>query len=152
MQSVTVKDIAERIQRRGEPLQAAVDRLRNWTKEGIIKPEGEKNPGKGRSRQYGQRALFEAAFVQALVEAGLTATNAGILLEEITPDLSPKVWAAKFKDLIFVFGRSLDATKDGFYRIGPKRLLLKAIDADGPQDFHLIVNLGRIYQHAYPEK
>ena len=47
-QTITAKDIAEKIKKPGEKRQVAVDRLKNWTREGLLKPTGEKHPGKGR--------------------------------------------------------------------------------------------------------
>jgi hypothetical protein len=67
-QTVTTKDIAEKIKRPGEDQQIAVDRLKNWTREGLLKTVGEKNPGKGRSRQYSQSALLDALLLQTLVD------------------------------------------------------------------------------------
>ena len=38
MATLTAGDIAQMIQRPGEELRTAVDRVRNWTKEGLLKP------------------------------------------------------------------------------------------------------------------
>jgi len=40
----------------------------------------------------------------------------------------------------------------GYFRLGPKSRLIEMIDAEGPQAVHLILNLGLIFQQAYPEK
>jgi hypothetical protein len=68
LQTLSVKDIAERIKRPGEELQVTVDRLRNWTDQGLIHQVGEKNPGKGRARRYGRDALLEAALLEVLTD------------------------------------------------------------------------------------
>jgi hypothetical protein len=69
----TVRDIAERVRRPNEDLTAVVDRLRNWTKEGILTHLGPKNPG--RHRRYGQEGLIEAAVLSALADVGLPAVR-----------------------------------------------------------------------------
>jgi hypothetical protein len=74
---LTVRDIAERIRRPGEPLDAVVDRLRNWTKEGLLQAVGEKNPGTGRRRQYTETAVVDALVLSALTELGIPAVRVG---------------------------------------------------------------------------
>src|SRR5690242_8780479 len=69
MATLTVRDIAERVQRPGEDLGAVVDRLRNWTKEGLLEPIGERNPGTGRKRLYPEQTIIDAALLTVLTEA-----------------------------------------------------------------------------------
>lgn len=76
MQDISVKDIAVRIQRPGETLQTATDRVRNWTKEGLLSLAGEKNPGVGRARNYAKDALLEASLLDVLSDGGMTAARA----------------------------------------------------------------------------
>src|SRR5258708_33650273 len=90
MPTVTAKDIAEKIQRPGEELQVAVDRLRNWTREGLIKPVGTKHPGKGRAKQYPRKAIFEAGLLQLLIDCtGIGAVGAAPLLDRARVILAP---------------------------------------------------------------
>jgi len=67
--TLTASDIAKHIQRPGEPLRTAVDRLRNWTDMGIIKPTGERHPGTGRKKRYSHEAGLKAVFLQVLTDA-----------------------------------------------------------------------------------
>jgi DNA-binding transcriptional MerR regulator len=64
--SLTVREIAERIREPGEDLTAVVDRLRNYTKEGLLKPAGSRHPGTGRRRRYPERAVIDAAILSKL--------------------------------------------------------------------------------------
>jgi hypothetical protein len=64
--TLTVSEIAKRIQEPGEALAVVVERLRNWTKEGLIRPTGKRNPGTGRRRRYPQRAVIDAAILSKL--------------------------------------------------------------------------------------
>src|SRR5262245_37099558 len=89
MRTLTANDIAKRIQRPGESLRSAVDRLRNWTKEGIIKPVGDAHPGTGRKKQYAENAAVTAGILQALSDAtGGTAVYLSFVAEEIERDIS----------------------------------------------------------------
>jgi len=68
MRTFTVTEIAERIARKGEKLELVADRIRNWTKDGLLEPTGDKNPGTGRSRQYPEKALIEAMVLLELMD------------------------------------------------------------------------------------
>jgi hypothetical protein len=65
--SLTARDIAQHLRRGDEPLSAAVDRFRNWTKMGLINPVGEVHPGTGRKKRYSPASLLEAVLLQALL-------------------------------------------------------------------------------------
>lgn len=65
MAKLTVGEIAKRIQEPGEDLTVVVDRLRNWTGEGLLKTL-DHNPGTGRKRLYPERALIDAAILSRL--------------------------------------------------------------------------------------
>lgn len=66
MPTFTVGEIAERIREPDEALVTVVDRLRNFTKEGLLKPIGSRNPGTGRKRRYPETALIDAAILSKL--------------------------------------------------------------------------------------
>src|SRR5260370_26295404 len=81
--TLTVSEIAERIRRPHEDMRAAGDRIRNWTREGLLEPVGDKHPGTGKVRKYPQSALMEAAFLQVITDCtGVAAVAAGALLDE----------------------------------------------------------------------
>src|SRR5690242_7175268 len=67
-QTFTVSDLARLVKRPDEKLEVAVNRLRNWTREGLIKTLGDKNPGTGRERRYRRSALADAVTLQALTD------------------------------------------------------------------------------------
>jgi hypothetical protein len=66
--SLTVGQIAKLVREPVEKPKAVVDRLRSWTKEGLIKPLGRKRPGRGRKRLYSNRALLDAAILSRLAK------------------------------------------------------------------------------------
>lgn len=69
--TLTVSEIAGRIWRPTDSLTEAqvVERIRGWTKEGLLVPVGDKNPGPGRHRRYPYTAVGEAILLNVLTEA-----------------------------------------------------------------------------------
>jgi DNA-binding transcriptional MerR regulator len=67
--TLTVGEVARRIQGPDEDFAVVVDRLRNWTKEGLLKPIGDKNPGTGRARRYSEGSVIDALVLSTLTEA-----------------------------------------------------------------------------------
>jgi DNA-binding transcriptional MerR regulator len=67
----TVSEIADRIQQPGQDRAAVVERIRHWTREGLLAPIGERNPGTGRDRIYPETALLNAVLLNAMADRGL---------------------------------------------------------------------------------
>jgi hypothetical protein len=63
---ITVGEIARRVKEPGEDESVVIDRLRSWTKEGLLTLANERNPGTGRKRHYDERAIVEAAILSKL--------------------------------------------------------------------------------------
>jgi hypothetical protein len=76
VRSLTVRDIAKRIRRDGEDLEVVVNRLRNWTKEGLLEFSGDKHPGSGKTRLYPKHAVIDALVLSALTAIGIPAVRA----------------------------------------------------------------------------
>jgi hypothetical protein len=74
---LTVRDIAKRIRRDNEDLEVVVNRLRNWTKEGLLQFSGDKHPGTGRARLYPEYAVIDALVLGGLTAIGIPAVRAG---------------------------------------------------------------------------
>jgi hypothetical protein len=77
VRQITVRDIAKRIRRDDEDLEAVINRLRNWTKEGLLQFLGDKHPGTGKSRLYPEYAVIDALVLSALTATGIPAVRAG---------------------------------------------------------------------------
>jgi DNA-binding transcriptional MerR regulator len=52
--------------------QLVFDRVRHWTREGLLSPAGEKNPGTGRARLYDESAVRKARVLNSLTDCGVT--------------------------------------------------------------------------------
>lgn len=79
MTNITVKELAQRICRPNEEMSAVVERLRNWTKEGLLETVGDKNPGTGRPRRYDNDALTDALILTTLADIGIPSVRASQL-------------------------------------------------------------------------
>lgn len=73
MSRLTVGEIAARIARPGESLDAVRAKLVNWTKEGLLRTTGEKHTGKGRHRYYAETAVVDAFILNEFTEWGIPA-------------------------------------------------------------------------------
>lgn len=60
---ITISELAQKVALPGQDLPAVAERLRNWTKEGLIKTIGPKATGSGRARHYSWEAVFRAAIL-----------------------------------------------------------------------------------------
>jgi hypothetical protein len=141
--TLTAQDIARHIKRPEEPLSAAVARLRNWTATGIIKAEGEKNPGTGHKRRYQVEALLEAVILQALIDAfGSPAAS----LASVIGDLSEAVFKAarRPKNIVFVLSRRHGADHLEI-NAGALETLGEYI-SKSDLDVHTVINVKRLYE------
>ncbi len=69
MQTYTVRQLAELVQKPNEKIGITIDRLAHWTDENMLTVHGDRNPGTGRKRLYERTALFEALTLSLLSEA-----------------------------------------------------------------------------------
>jgi hypothetical protein len=74
---LTVRQIAEMIQRPREELITVIDRIRGWSDVGLLKVSGAKTPGTGNKRLYEPSAIIDAVVMTALTDAGLAAIRVG---------------------------------------------------------------------------
>jgi hypothetical protein len=111
---LTVRDVAKRIRRDDEDLEVVVNRLRNWTKEGLLQFLGDKHPGTGKTRLYPEYAVIDALVLSALTAIGIPAVRAG----GATPYAS-----------VFHFGRQ--AYQDFPSRAAGEVIFLVVFGADG---------------------
>lgn len=140
MQTFSVKDIAQRVCGPNESLQTAIDRIRNWTKEGLVKPVGEAHPGKGRARQYDQWGMIDAALLQVLTECtGMPAVKVQPMLEAAREHLI-KNWP-RAKRTLLVIGKS----RNGDFTIsGGSIEKLPAYLNANPNDIYTLIDLKRL--------
>lgn len=140
VQTVSAKDIAQRVRSPHESLQTAIDRVRNWAKEGLIKPAGVAHPGKGRARQYDNWAIIDAALLQVLTECtGMPAVKVEPMLESARDQLLAN-WPRKKRTLLVIGqSRNGDLTITGGSIEGLPAYLNKR-----PHDTYTLIDLKRL--------
>lgn len=144
MQTVTVNDLAATIMRPGEELRVTGDRIRNWTREGLLSIAGEKNPGTGRARLYKTDALLEAVLLQILAD------NVGISVGQLGPVLdSAKRFIKGRQDGFLIVSRSLGeewrVTASGVERLQNTLTRLS-------EDTHTLIDVKRVLERAFAER
>jgi hypothetical protein len=149
MQTFTVSEIAERIRRPHEDMRAAGDRIRNWTREGLLIPEGEKNPGTGKVRRYPAAALMEAAFLQVITDCtGVAAVAARDLLEEAKAIFGRATAAGNLNESTIVISKSVGDSRWTMSHVLTAKLPdYFAVDA---HDTHTVVSLKKLLDHINP--
>jgi hypothetical protein len=142
----TARDVAEKIQRPGETLTTAVDRLRDWVREGLIRPAGERHPGTGRKRQYNRAEMIDAILLETLVEAGgLKAVAAAPLLREFRKHLPTSPTAAPF----LIVSRSVGSKRWSFG--GGKMSALSDHIAHSEHQIHIVLDIRKILDQLGPD-
>jgi DNA-binding transcriptional MerR regulator len=69
--AMTISQMANRAAMRGIKRVAFTERVRYWTREGLLEPVGELNPGTGRHRRYADSALEDALILNTLADFGI---------------------------------------------------------------------------------
>ena len=148
-QTLTVAQIAKRIKRPGESEKVTTDRIRNWTREGLLTVAGDKNPGTGRTRLYSKKALVEAALLVALVDStGLGVAKLGPMLQEAKKHVV-KNWPYA-EGPILVLSRTAGSDEWQIASGDLKDLRSYLVDED--YDTHTVINLKRLFDRLLVEK
>jgi hypothetical protein len=148
--TVTVSQIAERIWSPEGKLTKpkVIDRLRNWTKEGLLVPVGDKNPGTGRRRLYPPGAVADALLLTVLTDAiGLQAGKARSFAElfklaktRLTTNPGPG------QLMVIGLSRSGETAETRVVRSHALQDELKA----SPHQVHIVIDLGKLYASLNP--
>jgi hypothetical protein len=145
--TITVSEIAGRIWRPGDNMTEAqlVERIRAWTKEGLLMPAGEKNPGTGRHRRYPYSAVPEAMLLKVLSEAigrmqGIKARAFGEFLQAAKEELANNPPGGKL--LIVAIAPEGGAIEINLIQSGE---LLKVL-AGSRYEAHFVIDLGKLFR------
>jgi hypothetical protein len=150
MANVPVRDIAAKIKLPEETMQAAINRARNWTKEGLLPTVGEKHPGIGRERLYPKHAVRDAVILQTLVSAvGMSGVGAAPVLKAMLKDAKDLLAEQPREDTVLIASRE----------IGKKEWLAGTVQlskvqrwiATRPEYVHVVLNAATIYAQTEGE-
>jgi len=138
--TLSVRDIAQKIKLPGEDMTAAINRARNWTREGLLPTVGEKHPGIGRERRYPQRAILDAVLLQLITSTlGIPAVIAKVAVKDVRKLLAEHPREGS----VLVVGRSIGG-KEWSAGIVWRSHLHKWIETRRDQ-VHAVINLETIY-------
>jgi len=144
--TLTVSEIAERIRRPHEDLRIAGDRIRNWTREGLLEPVGEKNPGTGKVRRYPESALLDAALLQVITDCtGVAAVAAGDLLNDARAIFARIKKAGHLASAALVISKSVGQTKWTMNHVRAEKLGQYLAQDD--HDTHTVIQVNRLLKH-----
>jgi hypothetical protein len=142
--TLTVREIALKIQLPDEDLTTAINRARNWTREGLLPTIGEKHPGIGRERLYPAQAIRDAVILQTLTSTvGMTAVGAAPVLKAMLKDAKDLLAEQPPKNTVLVVSRKLGEKE---WIVGPVQLLkVHRWIATRPEYVHVILNAATLY-------
>ena len=104
MTTFLASELAERIGLPGESPVRVLNRVRNWTKLGLLKPIGDRPSGGGRAFLYSDDALLDATVLQLFHAAGIPDTDATRALVDVREKLAERRW----RDHLLVVSRPHD--------------------------------------------
>ena len=86
-------DIVAKLNAEAAAVQPLFERIRHWTREGLLTPAGEKNPGTGRARLYDDDAVRKARVLNSLTELGFTVRHLRAVIDFL--DIHSAEWLTK---------------------------------------------------------
>jgi hypothetical protein len=135
----TVSDIAQKIRRPDEELGQAIARVRNWTKEGLLRPSGNANPGTGKAREYSIETVVDAFLIETFVQCfGSAAVSVPKFLKNIRPYFIDE----KQRDKFLLIGRT-SGDPDFYSASYPPAALANAIKSSKWQTY-LVLDIGQL--------
>jgi hypothetical protein len=146
--TLTVGQIVEQLGSLAFDTQAMNERIRHWTREGLLHPVDLHHAGTGKHRRYGPDAVFEAAVLNALATAGLQVVSrpyVKTILTEVRKALKKyrATTAAGHKAPPFFLTVSHDLTQPG----GEPTATLSesAVKYDSAADVAIVIKLSQLF-------
>jgi DNA-binding transcriptional MerR regulator len=78
--TLTVGQIAERLRALASGTASTAERIRHWTREGLLAPMENHHAGTGKHREYDASSVYDAAVLSVIADAGLHITAHRYLL------------------------------------------------------------------------
>jgi DNA-binding transcriptional MerR regulator len=96
MRSYTARELARQIAASGADEQPIFERIRHWTRMGLITTLGEENPGSGRSREYPSPEIRKVRLLNILADFGVSVATMKEVVRVFENDPSNKSGPAAF--------------------------------------------------------
>jgi DNA-binding transcriptional MerR regulator len=109
MTTMTIGQIAERV---GIPGKTFHERLRYWTREGLLIPISERYPGIGKRRRYADSAVEHALILNQMMDIGLSTAMQSLAMEAVHQEQYLGRWVRGAKPGINFF-LVIDTDQDG---------------------------------------
>ena len=135
----TVSDIGQKIRRPDEELGQAIARVRNWTKEGLLRPFGKANTGTGNAREYSEEAVVDAFLIDTFVQCfGSKAVSVPQFLKQIRPYFLDQ----KQRDKFLLIGRT--SGNPNFHLAACAPAALANAIKSGKWQTYLVLDIGQL--------
>jgi DNA-binding transcriptional MerR regulator len=153
--TLTVSEIAGMLDDAPERQGTLIERIRHWTREGLIQPIGEKNPGTGRHREYEADVVIDVAVLNLLANLGLQLSQQREVLKPVREFYvlnKQNPTFEKYEHYLAIAnpdGKTPQLVVHAGYFEPP--LLFRSINPKisfPTSDAYLVINIGRIYKNA----
>jgi hypothetical protein len=140
--TLTVGQIAERLSTTPPEAAATRERLRHWTREGLLLPVARHHEGTGKHRQYEWSSQYDAAILNAVARAGLHIVSRPYLFTALSKArVAREKWErTEYKGPLFLVILHMAAggdTEIAIHEGEPK--------CDLSAELSIVINLGRIF-------
>jgi hypothetical protein len=149
--TLTVGQIVERLGPLAPDASTASERIRHWTREGLLIPVSQLHAGTGKPRGYNANSPFTAAVLSALSTAGLQIVSRPYIKTALREaGLALQKWQqaqnAGHKLLLFFLVIVHDMTNSG----GEPRVWLRegAVKYDPTAEVAIVINLSQLFTHV----
>jgi len=114
----------------------------NWEKTGIIKAEGDSNPGTGRKKLYQPTAVLRAVLLQTLLD---TFGSSAISLSELTNELGTLIGKSTrlLESELLVLSRPRGAERFTIREVKPAQL--RNYISESSVDIHIVIDVKRLF-------
>jgi DNA-binding transcriptional MerR regulator len=82
--TLTVSEIAEALEPIAPDVAGTIQRIRHWTREQMMLPVGKLHSGPGKHRQYAATAVYDAAILHMLTNAGFSVSSHRDLVDALS--------------------------------------------------------------------
>jgi DNA-binding transcriptional MerR regulator len=141
---LSVGELAERISPHGSNLAGIRERIRHWTREGLLIPEGIRNPGTGRHRRYDELNVIDASILNVLADQGINVVGREMLYALARAREEARRWQTRSKkDLQFFMQLVSIRTQSGYEHTAD--VYTGRVPKLPAAEVSIVVNLGHLF-------
>jgi DNA-binding transcriptional MerR regulator len=144
--TVTVGEIAQRVQTIGPNPASTIERIRHWTREGLLIPADQHHAGSGKHRRYATESVYDAAILTVIANAGLPLVSQTYLHKALPLARGAlRKWIRvrrKNQDIMLFLEISQTASETGSRSV---RIHEGAVKHDSSAELSIIINLSQIF-------